>query len=201
MLPTHGERLALEGSPPEPGHASDGDGDGAGNGDGTLARLKAARKSAGPVFGETPIQIPLPAPDPGGEEQSAEDAPALEPRVRHAAIAAALKTGALACIAGVFMGLVLFCFLSGLAGSWSVLLGLGVIIIAGPVAVLAAVGSYRQTLETERHKVGLCPRCGYDLRGSMGLRCPECGWRIVTPGRSKAPWTDEEQRSQDDADQ
>src|SRR5687768_8308872 len=101
-LAAHGGRVTLEGSPPDRDHASDGDG--------TLARLKAARKSAGPVFGETPIQIPLPAPGPGGEEQAdAEASAALEPRVRHAAIAAALKTGALACIAGVFMGLVLFC--------------------------------------------------------------------------------------------
>ena len=178
----------MEGSPPEREHGTDGDG--------TLDRLKAARKSAGPVFGETPIQIPLPAPDPGGEEQAAEDAPALEPRVRQAAIAAAIKTGLLSCFAGVFMGLVLFCALGSLIpGGWSVFLALVVIITAGPVAVLAAVGSYRQTLETERHKVGLCPRCGYDLRGSMGLRCPECGWRIRTPGSTQAPWTEaEEQR-------
>src|SRR5688500_5997100 len=99
-LPTHGGRLTLEGPTPGPEHANDGDG--------TLARLKAARKSAGPVFGETPIQIPLPAPDPGGEEQSAEDGPALEPRVRHAAIAAALKTGALDCIEGALLVNVLF---------------------------------------------------------------------------------------------
>src|SRR5688500_20377583 len=99
-LPVHDGRLTLEGSPPERDHASDGDG--------TLARLKAARKSAGPVFGETPIQIPLPAPNPGREEQSAEDGPALEPRVRHAAIAAALKTGALDCIEGALLVNVLF---------------------------------------------------------------------------------------------
>jgi DNA-directed RNA polymerase subunit RPC12/RpoP len=182
----------LEGPTPGPEHANDGDG--------TLDRLKAARRVGGAVFGETPIQVSAPPPPPD-EDEPDDDQPGLEPRVRHAAIAAALKTGALACIAGVFMGLVLFCFLSGLAGSWSVLLGLGVMIIAGPVAVFAAVSTYRQTLETERHKVGLCPRCGYDLRGSTGLRCPECGWRIVTPGRTKAPWTDEEQRSQDYADQ
>jgi DNA-directed RNA polymerase subunit RPC12/RpoP len=184
----------LEGSPSNPDHASDGDG--------TLDRLKAARRSAGAVFGETPIQVPLPLPTSGGEEQAdAEASAALEPRVRHAAIAAAFKTGLLSCFAGVFMGLVLFCALGSLGGGWPVFLALSVIIIAGPVAVLAAVGSYRQTLETERHKVGLCPHCGYDLRGSTGLRCPECGWRIVTPGRSKAPWSDADQRAQDYADQ
>ena len=171
------------------------------DGDGTLGRLKAARRAGGAVFGETPIQISAPArPTTADADEPADASSALEPRVRHAAIAAALKTGALACVAGVFMGFVLFCFLSGLLpGGWSVFLGLAVVLTAGPVGVLAAVSAYRQTLETERHKVGLCPRCGYDLRGSTGLRCPECGWRIVTPGRTKAPWTEEEQRAQDEA--
>lgn len=25
---------------------------------------------------------------------------------------------------------------------------------------------------------GVCPRCGYDLAGIDGRRCPECGWRL-----------------------
>ncbi len=31
----------------------------------------------------------------------------------------------------------------------------------------------------ERRAGGLCPRCGYDLRGSggSGRVCPECGWK------------------------
>lgn len=151
-------------------------------------------RRAGAVFGDTPIEIPA-APPPGevvDEEQ--EDATALEPRVRNAAIAAAVKNGLLACFAGVMAGIALFCFLGNLLpGGGSLMIGLVVAGIAVPVAVLAALGAYRQTLETERYKVGLCPRCGYDLRGSVGVRCPECGWRIRTPGRSQAPWSDEDE--------
>ena len=176
------------------------------DGDGTLARLKAARRDAGSVFsggavfGETPIEVTEPAPPPAEDEEGDDDEPPLEPRVRHAAISAALKAGVLACCAGVFMGFVLMCALGGLAGGWGLFLGLLVMGIAAPVAVLAAVGSYRQALETERHKVGLCPRCGYDLRGSTGARCPECGWRIVSPGSTRAPWTEEEQRASENAE-
>lgn len=169
--------------------------------DNTLARLKAAR-AAGAVFGDTPIRAVEARRDP--VDAIDENAPpaALEPRVRHAAISAALKTGFLACCAGVFMGLVLICALGGLmSGGWSLSLGLFVMIIAGPVAIFAAVSSYRQTLETERHKVGLCPRCGYDLRGSMGLRCPECGTRITTPGTTRAPWSEEEQRARENIEE
>lgn len=165
-----------------------------GDGDGTLARLKAVRRGSGAVFGDTPIQMPPPQeqrPE-GGEEEHA--AP-LEPRVRHAAINAALKTGALAVVAGVFMGFVLMCSLGGLmGGSWALSLGFIVMITAGPVALIAAYSTYRQTLEVERHKVGLCPRCGYDLRGSVGMRCPECGTKITTPGSTRAPWTEEDQQ-------
>ena len=164
-----------------------------GDGDATLARLKAARRDGGFVFGDTPIQFS--APPPQDPQDEPDDEPPLEPRVRHAAMAAALKSGALACVAAVFMGLILVCALGGLLpGGWSLGLGLVVMLIGVPAAALAGVGSYRQTLETERHRVGLCPRCGYDLRGSTGVRCPECGWRIRTPGSTKAPWTEEEQQ-------
>ena len=96
------------------------------------------------------------------------------------------------------MGIVLFCSLSSLmGGSWSVFLGLVVAAISVPVALIAGFSSYRQTLELERHKVGLCPKCGYDLRGSTGIRCPECGMRIVPPGSTRAPWSDEDQRREE----
>ena len=168
-----------------------------GGGDSTLARLKAARRTSGAVFGDTPIQIPPPEERPPVEEPE-EDEPSLEPRVRNAAIAAALKTVALSICAGGLMGIVLFCSLGSLmGGGWSVFLGLMVAAIGVPVAIVAGISSYRQTLETERHRVGLCPRCGYDLRGSTGTRCPECGLRIRAPGSTRAPWSEEEQRREE----
>ena len=36
----------------------------------------------------------------------------------------------------------------------------------------------------ERLALGLCARCGYDLRGSAGDRCSECGW--AAPQRNEA---------------
>ena len=172
-----------------------------GEGDGTLARLKAVRRSNANVFGETPI-LPPEVPAPKGDEEEpdvdAEGSAVLEPRVRNAALIAAIRTGALACVAAVFMGFVLLCSLGGLLpGGYSLGLALFVAVIGVPVAIIAAFSTYRQTLETERHKVGLCPRCGYDLRGSMGMRCPECGWRITAPGSSKSHLTEEEQKRQD----
>lgn len=37
----------------------------------------------------------------------------------------------------------------------------------------------KRELARERRRMGICVRCGYDLRGSPG-RCPECG---VVPGK------------------
>ena len=103
--------------------------------DDTLARLKAARRGVGAVFGDTPIKVSAAPPTPRpGEVEEEDESPALEPRVRNAAIAAAAKTVALSCCAGALMGIVLFCSLSSLmGGSWSVFLGLIVAAISVPV--------------------------------------------------------------------
>lgn len=135
------------------------------------------------VFGETPI-VPREAPDAQPTEESPEEMEPLEPRVRHAALSAALKAGAQACFAGVFMGFVLAFFIIGLVGSGNALLLGMIIVLATPAAaLLAAWNVYRSTLESERQRAGMCPRCGYDLRGIVASRCPECGTEIRPPGR------------------
>jgi hypothetical protein len=135
------------------------------------------------VFGDTPIAGPaLPEPaDESGEPAEAED---LGAWVHHAAMVAALRAGAQACVAGIFMGIVLGFFLSGLMSGLALLLGLILCVGSVPVSVLAGFATYRQTRETERLRKGLCPRCGYDLRGLNTARCPECG----TPLRPRRGW-------------
>ena len=134
------------------------------------------------VFGDTPITRPRPAaPEPEAEDDAEESAVDVATWVRRAAMVAALRTGAQACVAGIFMGIVLGFFLSGLIPGVALLLGLALCIGAVPVSVLAGFTTYRQTLEAERLRQGLCPRCGYDLRGLNTARCPECGAKLRPP--------------------
>ena len=143
--------------------------------------VRRARPPASSVFGETPIAGPrLPEPDPAEpDEPAAMDD--LAAWVRHAALVAALRTGAQACVVGVFMGIVLGFFLSGMMAGVGLLLGLALSIGAFPVAILAGFATYRQTLESERQRQGLCANCGYDLRGLNTARCPECGAKLHPP--------------------
>ena len=56
----------------------------------------------------------------------------------------------------------------------------GFVALSGLVAGMIAAGDWvaverpREALR-RRRRLGLCPRCGYDLRGSPGRICPECG--------------------------
>ena len=161
-------------------------------------RVRRARPAAGAVFGETPIVGPrptLPNKDDDEPEQPAtmDDIAAW---VRHAALVAALRSGAQACVAGVFMGVVLGFFLSGLVPGVALLLGLALSIGAVPISIFAGFATYRQTLESERLRQGLCPNCGYDLRGLNTARCPECGTKLRPP---KA-WLAESDRVGEDED-
>ena len=68
----------------------------------------------------------------------------------------------------------LFYWLSGLAG-------LELLILAGfafawTASFVAVWRSRRIRHRAELFSSGICPRCKYDLRGSRGVRCPECSY-------------------------
>ena len=58
---------------------------------------------------------------------------------------------------------------------WSVAVPL--VIPAALFAILPGVGLARRMGRRKRKKLGLCLKCGYDLRASKD-RCPECGSTI-----------------------
>ena len=60
------------------------------------------------------------------------------------------------------------------------LLVYGAALALGPSLIIAAfvVPLVRQSLRAKR---GLCPACGYNLRGDFSAGCPECGWRRESP--------------------
>jgi len=139
------------------------------------------------AFGDTPIGKPLkgftfghvdlPRPaEPEPVQRTIDVDPATH--VRQAAVSAAIRGGIQACVVGMFMGLVLGFFLAItglLSGATALTLGTLIFLAAPPVALLAAWSVYRQATTSEREKTGLCPTCGYNLRGIVTERCPECG--------------------------
>lgn len=48
------------------------------------------------------------------------------------------------------------------------------------LALGVASGLTRMTREWVRVKGGRCKKCGYDLRGTVSTRCPECGDSVPT---------------------
>lgn len=64
----------------------------------------------------------------------------------------------------------------------------GFVVLSTVVAGLIAMGDWvaverpRERLR-RRLRLGLCPHCGYDLRGSLSGMCPECGGATRAPGR------------------
>jgi hypothetical protein len=143
--------------------------------------------ASGAAFGDTPIgkpvrgftfgqaELPRP-PEPEPVQRTIDVDPAT--RVRQAAVSAAIRAGIQACVVGMFMGLLLGFFLAItglLSGATALTLGTLIFLAAPPVALLAAWSVYRQATTAEREKTGLCPTCGYDLRGIVTERCPECG--------------------------
>ena len=49
------------------------------------------------------------------------------------------------------------------------------------------MGIPRRHRVSVRRKRGLCPECGYDLRGQTNMRCPECGISFADNLSTTAP--------------
>lgn len=61
------------------------------------------------------------------------------------------------------------------------------ILIFGGLPTIWGVRFSKRCRRENRRALGLCPECGYDLRGSPGS-CPECGWsNSKTGGLVKEP--------------
>ena len=53
------------------------------------------------------------------------------------------------------------------------------LLTGGLIAVQNAADHVRRLKRLDR---GRCPACGYDVRGDLSERCPECGWQQAAKG-------------------
>lgn len=105
-------------------------------------------------------------------------------RRRHSPIA--LKLAWAAGGIGFIVVLAVFAWHDGVVGAISsglmILLLIGLLLMPeAAVAALFARISDRLAVRKRRLDMGYCPRCGYDLRGDLNHRCPECGWMNLAP--------------------
>ncbi|MDY7110541.1 MAG: hypothetical protein SYC29_18065 [Planctomycetota bacterium] len=58
------------------------------------------------------------------------------------------------------------------------------LLIALIVGIPFAAGRFSSRRRHLLQERGLCPSCGYDLRGDFAAGCPECGWNRPPDGES-----------------
>ncbi len=81
---------------------------------------------------------------------------------------------------GLLLGSGLLCLLWGIhdyrnSGDIGMVFSLGVILI---IYSLPRMFGAVQASRTQPYSSGFCQRCGYDMRGNLSGKCPECGRKM-----------------------
>lgn len=74
--------------------------------------------------------------------------------------------------------LIAACFLAGSAAIYGVTTDpAAIVVVAIPTSVAALVWlTSRESRDLRLWRRGVCPGCGYELKGLVEVGCPECGW-------------------------